>query len=100
MPGISADFRNTADGYPRYDGRMRIIMLCAVLLIPAEGTAHAGQDDLPIRQDVAAAVLPPEPVTEASNEPPARIQNMLMHALSLIGVKYRFGGDDAAVSAK
>ncbi len=36
-----------------------------------------------------------EPLAELTAPPPARLQNLLIHAISLIGVKYRFGGSSA-----
>lgn len=36
-----------------------------------------------------------DPIAEAPVPLPARLQNLLMHAISMIGVKYNFGGNSA-----
>ncbi len=55
----------------------------------AASTVHADVNAPPAR-DVAA---PAELTRNAPSAAAARIQNLLMHALSSIGVKYQFGGN-------
>ncbi len=36
-----------------------------------------------------------EPIAEAKLSPPDRLQNLLIHAISMIGVNYKYGGNSA-----
>lgn len=93
----SLDKRPCADKCLRYDGGVKIIFLCAVLLIQAVAIARASEYVPPVRE-----VAQPSQGTndESAPESPhgnsSRIQNLLMHALSLIGVQYQFGGNSHA----
>lgn len=93
----SHDERPCSDECLRYDGRVKIIILCAVLLIQAVGIARASQHVPPIREVAQPSqVKHDESAPESPHENSARVQNLLMHALSLIGVQYQFGGNSLA----
>ena len=64
-----------------------------MILLSAEATAQPDYADVPFRQLDPINKTPITATVEPGNAGSGRIDNMLMHALSLIGVKYRSGGN-------
>lgn len=87
---------------------MKSTCVLVVALLPMLAAAHVAAEGLPALYRPAATetigrlkvetqdIDGTEPaIKNVTTETTARIDNMLMHALSLIGVKYRFGGNSA-----
>lgn len=55
-------------------------------------TARAASDQASVELNLP---VDPPAVAKASTPIPARLQDLLIHAISLIGVKYKFGGNTA-----
>ena len=76
--------------YARYDGRVKSILFIfalSLLAVPAHGANETSRSPID-----APIIGPPELFAKSDTIVPSPIQNMLIHAISLIGVKYRYGG--------
>ena len=78
--------------------RMNSVLIKAVLAIGIIVTAGSGIADTAWPMSPWPAGEPPtqiEPASEVESARPNRVPDLLIHAISLIGVQYKFGGDSA-----
>jgi len=86
-------------GRSRYHCPMKRALPWMMILLATGAAALLAPPALPQAVEATAATIEPagdERIADAnavSSETTARIDNMLLHALSLIGVKYTFGGN-------
>ncbi len=78
--------------------RMNSVLIKAVLAVGIIVTAGSGIADTAWPMSPWPAGEPPtqiEPASEVESARPNRVPDLLIHAISLIGVQYKFGGDSA-----
>ncbi len=72
------------------------IMGFLVSVLSASAMPYASASTWPgAEETVNASPTDTEPLAELTAPQPARLQSLLIHAISLIGVKYKFGGSSA-----
>ncbi|MEO8102466.1 MAG: C40 family peptidase [Betaproteobacteria bacterium] len=72
---------------------MKTILLSILLLISAPGVALSGNDLPRDRDNPPARTDATDPVADLPDGRTARVSELLIQAVSLVGVKYRRGGD-------
>ncbi len=66
-----------------------------VSILSASAASPAAASPWPGAEETVNASSDTEPLAELTAPQPARLQSLLIHAISLIGVKYKFGGSSA-----